>query len=46
LGSGSVRRLVPPAVLVGDGGEDWLELAPAALRLWDQVRSEPDCLGP
>ena len=43
---GSVMRLEPPAVLVGDGGEDWLELTPAALRLWEQVRAEPDPLLP
>ena len=36
----SVRLLDAPAVLVGDGGEEWLQLAPAALRLWEQVSLE------
>ncbi len=27
-------------MLVGDGGEDWLQLAPGALRLWEQVPRE------
>ena len=39
-GAHRVRRLRSISVLTGFQ-EDWLELAPAALRLWDKVHSTP-----